>query len=98
VNQIVSMMKHDPMAVLGFVLIGASAVLAFRLHRKLLEVGKDTSHLLTRIPNTAVWSVPRAYLKARSKHGCSAWPAYAMWLCAVSGIVLLVAGLFRLGD
>ena len=97
-DQIVSMMKHDPMAVLGFILIGASAVLAFRLHRKLLEVGEDTSHLFIRIPNTAVWTVPRAYLKARSKHGWSAWSAYAMWLCAVSGIVLLVAGLFRLGD
>ncbi len=97
-NQVASMIRHDPMAVIGFILIGASAVLAFRLHRKLLEVGEDTSYQFIRIPNTAVWTVPRAYLKARSKHGWSAWPAYAMWLCAVSGIVLLVAGLFRLGD
>jgi hypothetical protein len=98
VNQIVSVMEHDPMAVLGFILIGASAVMAFRLHRKLLEVGKDTSYLFLRIPHTAVWTIPRAYLRARSKHGWSAWPAYAMWLCAVSGIVLLVAGIFRLGE
>jgi hypothetical protein len=40
------------MAVLGFILIGASALLAFRLHRKLLGVGEDTSHLFMRIPNT----------------------------------------------
>ena len=95
---VVSMIKHDPMAVMGFVLIGASAVLAFHLHRKLLAVGEDTSDQFIRIPNTAVWTVPRAYVKAGSKHGWSTWPAYAVWLCAVSGIGLLIAGLFRLGD
>jgi hypothetical protein len=97
VNQVFSMVRHDPMVVLGFILIGASAVLTFRLYRKLLEVGEDTSHLLMRIPNTAAWTVPRVYLKARSKHGWSPWPAYAMWLSLVSGIMLLVAGLFKLG-
>jgi predicted benzoate:H+ symporter BenE len=97
-NPVVSMIGHDPMAVIGFVLIGASAVLAFHLHRKLLEVGLDTSNLFFRVPNTAVWTVPRAYLKARSKHGWSPWPAYAVWLCMVSGIALLIVGLSRLGD
>jgi MFS superfamily sulfate permease-like transporter len=86
------------MAVIGFALIGASATLVFHLHRKLLEIGEDTSRLFFRIPNTAVWTVPRAYLKARSKHGWSAWPACALWLSFVLGIILLIAGLFRLGD
>ncbi len=97
-NQIVAMMWHDPMAVIGFAFIGASATLSIRLHRKLLGVGIDTSALFIRIPNIAVWTVPRAYLKACSKHGWSAWPAYALWLTGVSGVVLLVAGLFRLAD
>jgi hypothetical protein len=96
VNQVVLMIRHDPMVVIGFILIGASAVLVFRLHRRLLEVGHDTSHQFLRIPNTAVWTVPYTYLKARSKHGWSAWPAYLLWLCVVSGIILLIAGLFRL--
>ena len=97
-NQIVAMMFHDPMAVIGFALVGASATLSMRLHRKLLDVGVDTSALLVRVPNTAVWTVPRAYLKVCSKHGWSAWPAYALWLSGVSGIALLVAELFQLAD
>ena len=97
-NQVVLMIRRDPIVVMGFILIGASAVLAFRLHRKLLEVGQDTSYLFLSIPSTAIWTVPRAYLKARSRHGWSAWPAYLMWLGVISGVTLLVAGLFRLGD
>jgi MFS superfamily sulfate permease-like transporter len=98
VNQIAAMMRHDRMAVLGFALIGVSAILSIRLHRKLLDVGVDTSALFIRIPNNAVWTVPRAYLKACSKHDWSTWPAYALWLTAFSGVVLLVAGIFRLAD
>jgi hypothetical protein len=48
------MMRHDPMAVLGFALIGVSAILSIRLHRKLLDVGVDTPALFIRIPNNAV--------------------------------------------
>jgi len=96
VHQIASFIRHDPMAVTGFALLGASAVLAFRLHRKLLEVGEDTSHLFVRLPMTAIWTVPRAFLSACSKYLWSPWPAYAFWSCLVSGTGLLVAGLFRL--
>jgi len=96
VDQIASFIRHDPMAVVGFALLGASAVLAFRVYRKLLEVGEDASHLFATLPMTAVWTVPRAYLSACSKHRWSPWPAYAIWLCLVSGTALLVAGLFRL--
>ena len=86
------------MVVMGFILIGSSAVLTFRLHRKLLEIGQDTSYQSISIPIAAVWMVPRTYLKARSKCRWSAWPAYLMWLCVVSGIMLSVAGLFQLKD
>ena len=44
------MMMHDPMAVIGFALVGASATLSMRLHRKLLDVGVDTSTLFVRVP------------------------------------------------
>jgi len=85
------------MPVLGFVLMGTSAVLSFHLHRKLQAAGeRNLNHLFT-IPNTALWTLPRAYLKARSRHGWAAWPAYAVWACGVSGVVLFVAGLARFG-
>jgi hypothetical protein len=45
--------------VAGFTLIGASATICFYLHRKLLGSGQDTSALFLRIPNTAIWTVPR---------------------------------------
>jgi len=84
--------------VAGFTRIGASAAICFYLHRKLLGSGQDTSALFLRIPNTAIWTVPRAYLSARPKNGWPAWPAYAAWLTMVSGLVLLITGLFQLAD
>lgn len=88
-------LRQQPVPVLGFILIGASAVLAFHLHRKLQGVGeKNLNHLIT-IPNTAFWTLPRAYLRVRSTYGWSTWPAYAVWFCMLLGIVLLVAGLPR---
>ena len=56
VGGIVAMLKHDPAAVIGFLLVGASATLCFHLHRKLLAVGQDTSALFFRIPNTAIFT------------------------------------------
>ena len=98
VSGIIAMVKHDPAAVAGFALIGASATICFHLHRKLLGIGQDTSALFLRIPNTAIWTIPRAYLSARPKNSWPAWPAYAVWLTMASGLVLLVTGLFRLAD
>ena len=98
VSGIVSILKHYPAAVIGFALVGASASLCFHLHRKLSGIGKDTSGLFFRIPNTAVFTLPRAYLSARSKNGWPAWPAYAVWLTMASGLLLLITGFFRLAD
>jgi hypothetical protein len=95
---IVAMLKHDPAVVVGFALVGASATLCIHLHRKLLAIGQDTSTLFFRIPNTAIVTVPRAYLSARSKNGWSAWPAYAVWLTMAFGLLLLVVGVVRLAD
>ena len=98
VSGMVAILKHDPAAVIGFVLVGASATLCFHLHRKLLGIGQDTSALFFKIPNTAIFTLPRAYLSARSKTGWSAWPAYAVWWTMASGLLLLVVGLVRLAD
>jgi len=84
-------------AVLGFILAGASAVLIFHLHRKLQEAGERNLKQLITIPSAALWTLPRAYLEARSRHGWSAWPAYAVWACVVSGSALLLASVARFG-
>ena len=94
---IVWVIWHDPMPVLGFILAGASAVLSFHLHRKLQEAGERNPNQLITIPSTALWTLPRAYLEARSRHGWSAWPAYAVWACVVSGSALLLASVARFG-
>jgi hypothetical protein len=96
VGDVVAIIRYDPVAVIGFALIGASATLCFHLHRKLLTIGQDTSSLFLKIPNTAIFTVPRAYLSARSKNGWPAWPAYAVWLAMASGLLLLFVGLIRL--
>jgi MFS superfamily sulfate permease-like transporter len=36
------------------------------------------------------------YLKVRSRHGWSPWPAYLLWPCLLAGVFSLVFGLFRL--
>ena len=95
-NQILSVIRHTPMAVMGLLLIGASAALVYTLHQKLMRTGEDTPDLLTKVPSDAIWTIPRAYLRAGSKQNWSRWPAYAVWSCMVSGIALLIAGLFQL--
>jgi hypothetical protein len=89
--------RHDPMPVVGFLLVGAAAVLSFHLQRKPQAAGERNLNQLIAIPNTTLWTLPRAYLEARSRHGWSAWPAYAVWGCIASGLALLVAGLARFG-
>ena len=96
-SQIAVMVVHDPMPAIGFALLGAGGTQVYRLYRKMLGVGIDTSNLLLSIPNAALFTIPRAYLKARSQHGWSAWPAFAVWACVASGLVLLAAGLARFG-
>ena len=92
VSDAISFLWRDPLPVIGLLMIGASAVLAFRLEIKLQEVGATpTASIRNRI-----FTVPRAYLRQGLDRGWSPWPAYLVWLFAGLGALLLIVGLFRL--
>ena len=85
--------------VAGFTLIGASATICFYLHRKLLGSGQDTSALFLRIPNTAIWTVPRPskkWLASMARVCCVAhnglWPRVACyWPISVGRLITVVS-------
>jgi hypothetical protein len=57
------------------------------------SIGYNTNPMFTRPSD---WGLPAKYLKVRSEHGWSPWPAYLLWPSLILGIVSLVVGLFRL--
>jgi hypothetical protein len=93
---IVYLLAHDPLAVIGFLLIGASGVLFGHVLLK-LEAAEDKTYRQGLYLAMALWfSLPCGYLRhARLGHR-SAWPLFLAWLCAGSGLVALVIGLLRL--
>lgn len=92
----VYVLAHNPLAALGFLLIGASGVLFCHVLLKLERAGDKTYRQGLYLP-VAVWfSLPRAYLRHARLGHWSAWPLYLAWLCAGSGLVALVIGLLRL--
>jgi hypothetical protein len=92
---IVEMARHDPMALLGFLLIGAFAVLFFRVQFKMQKAGYKTYDVFV---SSRKYGMPTEYLRIRKQHGWSPWPAYLLWPCLLAGIALLIAGLLRLQD
>jgi hypothetical protein len=91
------MVKHDPAVVAGFLLIGVSSLLYFHVQLKMVRAGYKTSFDVLRGPLSAKGlETPSTYLKVRSEHGWSAWPIYLYLPTLISGIGLLVFGLFRL--
>ena|ERR1700730_8018214 len=86
---------HGPLAIVGFLLIGAAGLLFFRLHTKLDKVGAASyGHFI--FPIVLWFAIPRAYLKYAGPNGWSRLPAYAAWCCLGSGISLLTVGLSML--
>jgi len=91
---IADMARHDPLAILGFCLIGAGAVLSFHMYRKMSRAGFNVA--FGRFE--ATWRLPGQYLYVRKEQGWSPWPAYLVWPCHLLGLIALVAGLFLLRD
>ena len=91
---IVGFTEHDPLAVLGFLLLGLSGWQSFVVLRRLEESG----HKMNGLPTVWMVKMPLVYLNLRdkSRRGWSAWPAYFVWASAIAGIVILAIGLFRL--
>jgi hypothetical protein len=76
------------MLVLGFVLIAGAAVLDSIFRIRMARAGHK-------------WALLKGgafdysdYLKVRRERGWASWPVYLMWITAVIGIVLLIAGFF----
>jgi hypothetical protein len=93
VHAVLYMARHDPLAILGLLLVCTFAVLFTHVQFKMRAVGYKTYPAFARPYD---WTLPAEYLKVRSKHGWSPWPVYLMWPCLVVGIIILVIGLFRL--
>jgi len=94
-HMLLEMARHDPAAVLGFLLLGAYSILFIHIQFKMRDAGYDAYPLLWRPKD---WGLPFEYLKIRAKHGWSPWPAYLVWPCLIAGVILLVFGLFHLPD
>jgi hypothetical protein len=95
-KSILQFVRHDPLVVLGFLLVGLSAVLSFIVFRRLATCGYKTGGYFAMWPMIVKVPLAYVYLKARSQHGWSAWPAYLVWLSGAAGMATLVVGLFRL--
>ena len=94
--RVITILERDPLLGVGALLVEVAAALVFHLHRKLRGIGDHFYNFIS-IPNAVIaWSVPRAYLKAKSRQGSSSWPAYTIWACILLGVVLFVVGVAHL--
>jgi hypothetical protein len=85
------MVRHDPLAVGGFVLMCSFSVLFVHVQFKMREIGYKTYPMFSRPSD---WGLPAKYLRVRKQYGWSPWPVYLMLPCLLLGLVALVVGLF----
>jgi hypothetical protein len=83
------MAKHDPLAILGFCLLGAGAVLFSHMQIKMSRAGISAVVWRGMLAN---YRLHAEYSKVRKEHGWSPWPAYLVWPCFALGIAALFAG------
>lgn len=87
------MARPDPAAILGFLPIGAFAVLFFHVQLKMQKVGYKAYDVFV---SSRKGRLPAEYLRIRKQWGWSLWPAYLIWPCLFAGIVVLIVGVSRL--
>lgn len=92
---IVYMARHDPLAVLGFCLLGAGGVFSFHV---LLRMNKAGLFGFRDWRWDSNFRLPANYLKVRKHYGWSPWPVYLTWTCFALGFVALISGLLQLHD
>ena len=92
-SSIIEIVRHDPLAVLGFLFIGFSGWAFFHVYLKLQRSGAEMPQGM---PMSLLVLIPRAYLRERARYGWPTWPAYIVWISALVGFAVLVAGLFLL--
>jgi hypothetical protein len=86
------MLRHYPLAIVGFLLTLASPFLFVHIQFKMRTIGYKTYPLFTRPSD---YGLPLEYLKVRSQHGWSPWAAYLILPCFVGGFVLFVISMLR---
>jgi hypothetical protein len=92
-RQIAYVLRHDPAIIAGFLLIGFSSLLYFRVQVKMLRAGYLTSLSFFRLDK---WATPLKYFQVRETQGWSPWPVYLLLPGLIAGVALLVIGLCRL--
>jgi hypothetical protein len=90
-HQISYMVRRDPIAVAGFLLIGTAGFLFIHLQLKMTRAGYKTY-----LWSAKKWETPTEYLRVRARHGWSPWPVYLFGPCLLLGVAALIFGLFRL--
>ncbi len=93
-QQIVFMAKHGPAVIVGLLFIGSALVMFMHIQLTMIRARYKTSWGQPLAENG--WDTPFAYLKIRTKHGWSPWPAFFYGLACSRGIVIFVYGVFRL--
>ena len=61
----ITFLRQDPLPILGFLLIGLSALVTFRLHVKLREIGAASYGSLRNL----IFTIPRTYLRVGQSRG-----------------------------
>ncbi len=99
-RMITEMLRHDPALVLGFLLVGVSAVLYNHMQMNMVREGYKPSYsfFIPAVISPKAWTSLTEYLRVRSKHGWSPWPAYLIWPSFFVGVALLLFGMFHLAD
>src|SRR5579863_10164068 len=77
------MVKHDPAAFAGWVLIGSSSVLYIHVELKMVKAGYKTSFAVLRGPLSSQGAIPAftRYLRVCGEHCWSPWPVYLFLPC-----------------
>jgi hypothetical protein len=75
----------------GIFLLACFGVIHYFLYLRLRDAGHK-KHIF----NFLLFEVPVDYLRLGRKYAWSPWPAYFVWLVLVAGLILFIAGVFKL--
>ena len=94
-SPILEFVLYHPLALLGFLFIGAGAAIAAHVALKVLRSGLG-------VPRGAAWTmgvrIHLAYLANKDRQGWPAWPAHATWILFGVGLFALIIALAHLPD
>jgi hypothetical protein len=86
------MLHKYSLEVSGFMLFGVSGMLLAHIQLKMLKLGHKFPY--AKYLTKSNWDIRGEYLRIRSQHGWSPWPAYLIWPAAATGVLFLLLGYF----